>query len=65
MEAIVHVTCTGQAWPRLPSALGPFRACRHRFLRWCEDGTLERVCRTVLPEQDRGWQRILAAYTDS
>ncbi|MFE9181362.1 transposase [Streptomyces sp. NPDC007126] len=31
MEAIVHVACTGQAWTRLPSALGPFQACRSRL----------------------------------
>ncbi|MFF4402785.1 transposase [Streptomyces sp. NPDC001480] len=36
LEAIVHVACTGQAWSRLPPALGPFLACRRRFLRWHE-----------------------------
>ncbi|MGW0211349.1 transposase, partial [Streptomyces sp. NPDC003233] len=65
LEAIVHVACTGQAWTRLPPALGPFLACRRRFLRWREDGTLERVCRAVLPEEDTPWQRRLATYIDS
>ena len=64
LEAIVHVACTGQAWSRLPSALGSFQACRRRFLRWGVDGTLERVCRAVLPEQDARWQRRLAVYVD-
>ncbi|MEU6557959.1 Helicase associated domain protein [Streptomyces sp. NPDC046915] len=63
LEAIVHVACTGQAWSRLPPALGPFLACRRRFLRWHEDGTLQRVCHAVLPEQDSGWQQRLAVYT--
>ncbi|MFD6748145.1 Helicase associated domain protein [Streptomyces anthocyanicus] len=65
MEAIVHVACTRQAWTRLPPALGPFRACRSRFLRWCDDGTLDRVCRTVLPGQDSVWQQCLASYLDA
>ncbi|QDL68075.1 hypothetical protein DNK48_00280 [Streptomyces malaysiensis subsp. malaysiensis] len=62
LEAIVHIPCTGQAWTRLPPALGPFLACRRRFLRWRDDGTLKRICRPVLPEQDAIWQQRLAAY---
>ncbi|WP_105974923.1 transposase [Streptomyces geranii] len=61
LEAIVHIACTRQAWPDLPQALGPFLACRRRFLRWREDGTLVRICHTVLPETDRYWQTRLAA----
>ncbi|MEV0281316.1 transposase [Streptomyces sp. NPDC050610] len=41
LEAIVHIACAGQAWTRLPPALGPFHACRLRFLRWLDDGTLK------------------------
>ncbi|MGA5082744.1 transposase [Streptomyces griseoincarnatus] len=52
MEAIVHIACTAQAWTHLPPALRPFQACRRRFLRWHDDGTLQRICRAVLPEQD-------------
>ncbi|MBY8844585.1 Helicase associated domain protein [Streptomyces sp. SP2-10] len=62
LEAIVHIACTAQAWTRLPPALGPFQACRRRFLRWHDDGTLHRICRAVLPEQDAIWQQQLAAY---
>ncbi|WP_458091359.1 transposase [Streptomyces malaysiensis] len=62
LEAIVHIPCTGQAWTRLPPALGPFLACRRRFLRWRDDGTLKRICSPVLPEQDAIWQQRLAAY---
>ncbi|WP_430542192.1 transposase [Streptomyces malaysiensis] len=62
LEAIVHIPCTGQAWTRLPPALGPFLACRRRLLRWRDDGTLKRICRPVLPEQDAIWQQRLAAY---
>ncbi|MGW8954735.1 Helicase associated domain protein [Streptomyces sp. NPDC055709] len=65
LESIVYVACTGQAWTRLPPTLGPFLACRRRFLRWREDGTLERVCRAGLPEQDTLWQQRLAAYVHS
>ncbi|MEV8597574.1 Helicase associated domain protein [Streptomyces sp. NPDC052012] len=64
LEAIVHIACTRQAWTRLPPALGPFQACRLRFLRWRDDGTLQRICRAVLPEQDAIWQQQLAAYID-
>ncbi|MGW4786770.1 transposase [Streptomyces sp. NPDC004230] len=62
LEAIVYVARTGQAWRCLPEALGPFLACRRRFLRWREDGTLMRVCNAALPEQDTRWQQSLAAY---
>ncbi|MGW4599764.1 transposase [Streptomyces sp. NPDC004457] len=62
LEAIVHIACTAQAWTHLPPALGPFLACRRRFLRWHDDGTLQRICRAVLPEQDAIWQQQLAAY---
>lgn len=65
LEAIVHIACTGQAWTRLPSALGPFQACRRRFLCWRDDGTLKRICRAVLPEGDAVWQQQLAAYIDT
>lgn len=65
LEAIVHIACTGQAWTRLPPALGPFQACRRRFLRWRDDGTLKRICRAVLPEGDAVWQQRLAAYIDT
>ena len=64
LEAIVHIACTGQAWTRLPPALGPFLACRRRFLLWRDDGTLKRICRAVLSEQDTVWQQQLAAYVD-
>ncbi|MFJ1656666.1 transposase [Streptomyces sp. NPDC088337] len=64
LEAIVHIACTRQAWPRLPPALGPFLACRRRFLHWHDDGTLQRICRAALPEQDAIWQQQLAAYID-
>ncbi|MFF7717658.1 transposase [Streptomyces sp. NPDC007988] len=62
LEGIVHVARTRQAWRRLPPALSPFGACRSRFLRWSQDGTLQQICRAVLPEQDTLWQRRLAAY---
>lgn len=52
------------AWTRLPPALGPFLACRRRFLLWRDDGALKRICRAVLPEQDAIWQQRLAAYID-
>ncbi|MEV6949804.1 transposase, partial [Streptomyces sp. NPDC051172] len=65
LEAIVHIACTGQAWTRLPPALGPFHACRRRFLRWRDDGTLKQICRAVLPEGDAVWQQRLAAYIDT
>ncbi|WP_159398256.1 transposase [Streptomyces aureocirculatus] len=59
LEAIVHIACTGQAWTRLPPALGPFQACRRRFIRWRDDGTLQQISRAVLPEGARsgsnGW----------
>ncbi|MFD4552273.1 transposase [Streptomyces sp. NPDC058466] len=61
---MVHIACTGQAWTRLPPALGPFQACRRRFLRWRDNGTLKRICRAALSEQDTGWQQQLAAYVD-
>ncbi|MFF3467584.1 Helicase associated domain protein [Streptomyces sp. NPDC002619] len=64
LEAIVHIACTTQAWTRLPPALGPFLTCRRRFLLWRDDGTLKRICRAVLPEQDAIWQQRLAAYID-
>lgn len=64
LEAIVHIACTAQAWTRLPPALGPFLACRRRFLRWRDDGTLKQICHAVLPEQDAIWQQQLAAYID-
>ncbi|GAA4819136.1 transposase [Streptomyces ziwulingensis] len=62
LEAIVHIACTGQAWTRLPPALGPFQACRRRFIRWRDDGTLQQISRAVLPEGDAIWQQRLAAY---
>ncbi|MGY5060005.1 Helicase associated domain protein [Streptomyces sp. 900105755] len=65
LEAIVHIACTGQAWTRLPPALGPFQACRRRFLRWRGDGTLKQICRAVLPEVDAVWQQRLGAYIDA
>ncbi|MEU3855292.1 transposase [Streptomyces sp. NPDC029554] len=65
LEAILHIACTRQTWPHLPAALGPSQACRRRFLRWREDGTLNRICGAVLPEQDRHWQQRLTAYTAS
>jgi hypothetical protein len=65
LEAIVHIACTEQPWTRLPPALGPFQACRRRFLHWRDDGTLKRICRAVLPEGDAIWQQRLAAYIDT
>ncbi len=62
LEAIVHIACTAQAWTRLPPVLGPFLACRRRFLHWHDHGTLQRICRAALPEQDAIWQQQLAAY---
>jgi transposase len=60
LEAIVHVACTGQAWPSLPPALGSFQACRRRFLRWHADGTLHQVAAACLPDTDKAWQSALA-----
>ncbi|WP_234436222.1 Helicase associated domain protein, partial [Streptomyces sp. NRRL S-813] len=65
LEAIVHIACTRQAWRRIPQVLGPFQACRLRFLRWREDGTLEQICDAVLPESDTLWQQRLTAYLHS
>lgn len=64
LEAIVHIVCTTQAWTRLPPDLGPFLACRRRFLLWRDDGALKRICRAALPVQDTVWQQRLAAYID-
>ncbi|MFI6567050.1 Helicase associated domain protein [Streptomyces sp. NPDC050534] len=64
LEAIIHIACTAQAWTSLPPALGPFLACRRRYLRWRDDGTIQRICRAALPEQDVIWQQQLAAYID-
>ncbi len=60
LEAIVHIACTRQAWRRLPQALGPFRACRLRYLHWLADGTLTRITTTPLPATDQAWQQTLA-----
>ncbi|OIJ92419.1 Helicase associated domain protein [Streptomyces monashensis] len=65
LEAIIHIACTRQAWTRLPAALSPFEACRHRYLNWHSDGTLTRICQAVLPEQDTHWQQHLATYLRS
>ncbi|MFD7178238.1 Helicase associated domain protein [Streptomyces sp. NPDC059929] len=62
LEGIVHVACTGQAWTRLPAAVGSFQACRRRFLHWHSDGTLQQICHTALPDQDTHWQQRLTAY---
>ncbi|MFF4846182.1 transposase [Streptomyces collinus] len=65
LEGIIHIACTRQAWTRLPSALGPFITCRQRYLTWHADGTLERICRATLPEQDKRWQQHLTDYLHS
>ncbi|MGV9551854.1 Helicase associated domain protein [Streptomyces ardesiacus] len=65
LEAIVHIACTGQPWTHLPQALGSFQACLRRYRLWHADGTLDRVCRAVLPEADTGWQQHLAAHVAS
>ncbi|MDX3067760.1 transposase, partial [Streptomyces sp. ND04-05B] len=62
LEAIIHIACTGQPWTRLPQDLGSFQACLRRYRLWHADGTLNRVCRAVLPETDTGWQQHLAAH---
>lgn len=59
LEAIIHITCTRQAWPRLPQALGPFQTCRLRYLSWLADGTLTRICHAALPATDQAWQHTL------
>ncbi|WP_322871880.1 transposase [Streptomyces goshikiensis] len=63
LEGILHVACTEQAWSSLPAELGSFQACRKRLIRWYQDGTLERICHTPLPEQDTHWQQCLTSYT--
>ncbi|WP_353850171.1 transposase [Streptomyces phaeoluteigriseus] len=60
LEAIVHIACTRQAWRRLPQALGPFRACRLRYLSWLADDTLDLITTTTLPPADQAWQQTLA-----
>ncbi|MEU3792590.1 transposase [Streptomyces fructofermentans] len=65
LEAIVHIACTGHSWPQLPPELGSHAACRIRSARWHADGTLTRICRARLPEQDRAWQRHLVEHLAS
>ncbi|MFJ8086285.1 transposase [Streptomyces sp. NPDC096205] len=64
LEAIVHIACTGQPWPQLPRALGPFQACLRRYRRWLTDGTLARISDTSLRRADTAWQQRLARHIE-
>jgi transposase len=52
LSGILYVLKTGCAWEDLPAAYGSDTTCWRRLREWSEDGTWERIWRTLLGQLD-------------
>jgi transposase len=52
LNGILYVLKTGCAWVDLPPEYGSDSTCWRRLQRWTEDGTWERIWRTLLGQLD-------------
>ena len=52
LNGILHVLKTGCAWEDMPRAYGAPTTCWRRLRAWAQDGTWERVWRTLLSQLD-------------
>ena len=51
-NGILYVLKTGCAWEDMPSEYGSDTTCWRRLQEWMEDGTWERIWRTLLSQLD-------------
>jgi transposase len=52
VSALMWVATESGGWGALPSRYGSAQSVRRRYRRWRDNGTLERVCRTLKAEPD-------------
>jgi len=52
LNGILYVLKTGCAWKDVPAAYGFSSICRRRLNEWAQDGTWERIWRTLLSQLD-------------
>ena len=47
LEGILWILRTGARWKDLPKEHPPYQTCHRRYGEWVEDGTLEKILRTL------------------
>ena len=52
VEGMIFKDRTGCPWRDLPERFGPWQTVQHRFYRWAEDGTWERILTALQAEAD-------------
>jgi len=53
LEGILWILRTGARWKDLPKEFPPYQTCHGRFSNWVDDGTLERVLKTLAEDLAR------------
>ncbi len=56
---------TGCPWRDLPERFGPWQTVQHRFYRWAEDGTWERILTALQAEADAAGELDWTVSVDS
>jgi len=65
LNGILYVLKTGCAWEDLPREYGSDTTCWRRLNEWSEDGTWERIWRTLLSQLDAEQKLVWAqAFLD-
>src|SRR4051794_34365553 len=65
LNGILWVLRTGAPWADLPERYPPYQTCHRRYQRWVQDGTLEKVLRTLATDvEERGGLDLREGFID-
>jgi transposase len=65
LNGILWILRTGAQWADLPERYPPYQTCHRRFQEWVQNGTFERILRTLVHDlQERGELDLTECFID-